>query len=142
MEVHDTDWWITKFESYGFKYNAQLTNKVKDIASKHKTDLMPNGKEYKAQHLWLHMMVFINPVVAALPEHHHLFAEPGCFDKHEKVDGKRTMIHRECGVGNFEQANAVETPLPDSFKPIKLDKSMDEAWEKLVFGKTTEAKKR
>jgi hypothetical protein len=76
-------------------------------------------------------------MVASLPEHHHLFAEPGCFEKHENINGKRTIVHRNCGEGNHDQAKSVETPLPDSFKAIKLDKSMDEAWEKLVFGKTS-----
>jgi len=57
VEVHDTDWWINKFQSYGFLYSPELSNQVKAIAQMHNNDLMPNGKEYKAQHLWLHMMV-------------------------------------------------------------------------------------
>lgn len=77
-------------------------------------------------------------MVASLPEHHHLFAEPGCFDGHgEVVNGKRAIKGRNCGEGTDPQAKSVETPLPDSFKPIKLDPSMDEAWERLVFGKTS-----
>ena len=75
-------------------------------------------------------------MVAALPEHHHLFAEPGCFEGHVNIDGVRTINHRDCGTGNHEQAKSVETPLPESFKPIKLDSSKDEEWERLVFGKT------
>lgn len=80
--------------------------------------------------------VFINPMVASLPEHHHLFAEPGCYAGTTEVRGKRTIGHRNCGEGKDVQAKEVETPLPDSFKPIKLDVSMDHAWERLVFGKT------
>ncbi len=80
-------------------------------------------------------------MVASLPEHHHLFAEPGCFAGYAKDGGKRTSELRDCGTGDDPQSKAVETPLPDAFKPIKLDKSMDETWERLVFGKTTEDRK-
>jgi len=77
-------------------------------------------------------------MVASLPQHHHIFAEPGCFKGHKNDgNGKRRVVNIQCAEGNNPQAKAVETPLPDAFKPLKLDLSMDEAWEKLVFGKTT-----
>jgi hypothetical protein len=83
---------------------------------------------------FFNLQVFINPMVAALPEHHHLFAEGGCFQKHDNDPQKgRTIVHRPCGTGEKQE---VESKLPDSFLPIKLDASMDEAWEKLVFGQS------
>ena len=80
-------------------------------------------------------------MVASLPQHHHLFAEPGCFAGYAQDGGTRTSVLRDCGTGNDPQVKEVETPLPESFKPIKLDNSMDEAWERLVFGKTTAERK-
>lgn len=110
-----------KFEMYGFKFSQKLTEKLRSTA---KTDKgleskikgAMNGK-FNSQHVWLHMMVFINPAVATLPQHAHLLAEDGCFVAHENVNGKRTMIHRPCGFGRGSQH---ETKLPESFKPITI----------------------
>ena len=78
-------------------------------------------------------------MVAALPEHHHLFAEQGCYEKHDKdAQGGRIIVHRECGTTGNKEAQETETKLPDEYKPLKLDPSMDRAWEKLVFGNTKE----
>lgn len=58
VEVHDTNWWVTKFEMYGFKFSQYLTDKVKGIAEKQGNgNIAPNGKEYNAQHIWLTMKV-------------------------------------------------------------------------------------
>ena len=44
--------------------------------------------------LSVNIQVFINPLVASLPEHSHLFAEPGCFtdyreSKHDYRTGRK-----------------------------------------------------
>ena len=70
------------------------------------------------------MIVFINPTVAAMPEHAHLFAEHGCY--HNRTD----TGHRECGTGG--RAGKGETALPKSFYPLNLTNDMDKAWEELV----------
>lgn len=46
VEVHMDDWWIRKYESYGFKYSHELTTKVRAIATKERADgkLLPNGE--------------------------------------------------------------------------------------------------
>ena len=83
MEVHQDEWWIRKYESYGFKYDAKLTQEIRSVATKEHLDtevFPPNGKNITAQHVWVSMKVFINPVVAALPQHNHLFGEFGCFN--------------------------------------------------------------
>lgn len=67
-------------------------------------------------------------MVASLPEHAHLFAEHGCFGGRDKEGGK---IHVDC----HDKMNARGenlTPLPDDFKPLQLDETMDEAWTKLL----------
>lgn len=86
-----------------------------------------------------HVKVFINPLVASLPEHHHLFAEPGCFDGKIKGGGVKK---RDCGIGGKPQARAVESRIPDSFLPIKLNKAMDDEWERLIYGKTLDEYKK
>ena len=73
--------------------------------------------------------MFINPVVASLPEHLHLFAEDGCYK--EKKAGK--IVHRKCGFDGSTEEQATESKLPKSFQPLKLNREMDLAWEKLVF---------
>ena len=107
MEVHDDDWWIRKFESYGFKYDDGLTQQVRQWALDERYDRsipkapVPHrkalggagGAGYRAVHIILSMKVFINPVVASLPQHAHLFAEDGCF---KKFNG--TIINKPCGT--------------------------------------------
>lgn len=54
VEVHDHDWWIQRFEAYGFRYSNTLTEEIRDIA---KTEarrkiLAPTGdKTYRAGHV-------------------------------------------------------------------------------------------
>lgn len=82
MEVHFDDWWIRKYESYGFRYDKELTGKVRYIAQleiNRNNETAPNGEPYNAQHIWLSMKVFVNPVVASLPQHAHLFPEHGWY---------------------------------------------------------------
>lgn len=125
VEVHQDDWWIRKYESFGFRYDAELTDKFKMIASQEKsTGEAPNGEHYNAQHIWLTLKVFINPAVASLPHHAHLFFEHGCF---ESRGGKP----RKCGDGNSPQAS-VESVLPQGFFPLELTDSQDDAWHELV----------
>ena len=129
-EVHADTWWIRKYESYGFRYSPELTEEMRTIARKEKAkmDMAPNGKYYNAQHVWLTMKVFINPVVAALPQHAHLFPELGCYDGAK--DG--AIVHRECGSG---KNGDMETPLAKEFYPLKLTAAMDEEWERTVKSK-------
>jgi hypothetical protein len=125
VEVHSDEWWIRKYELYGLRYDAILTKKVRDMAkveSKNKTAAMaPDGTPYNAQHVWLTMKVFTNPVVAALPEHAHLFPEFGCYDE----EGNR----RECGTGKND---VLEMPLDKSLYPLELTPEMDKEWEDLI----------
>lgn len=131
VEVHQDEWWIRKYESYGFKYDAKLTQEIRSVATKEHLDkeiFPPNGKNITAQHVWVSMKVFINPVVAALPQHNHLFGEFGCFNTATK--GKR-----ECGkaANANEQHDAnIETPLDKSYYPLTLTPQQDEDWYTIV----------
>lgn len=59
-------------------------------------------------------------MVAALPEHAHLFPEHGCYgNKPGKV----------CGTG---KGGELETPLPKELWPLELTPEMDSEWETLV----------
>ena len=110
----------------GILYSDELTQMMKEEASKDKgrTDIIPamdSTKNYSVgQHLWSTLQVYINPLVASLPEHAHLMAEHGCY-----AYGKGG----ECGIaGNRE----VDSVLPDSFKPLKLTDDMDKEWSELI----------
>jgi hypothetical protein len=73
-----------------------MTETIRKIASEdriEKTGLGHDGNAYNVQHVWLSMMGFINPIVASLPEHAHLLAEPGGFLTKTKRLGKM------CGGG-------------------------------------------
>jgi len=110
------------YEAYGFKYDDKLTQELKHIGAKEKANhtlFPPNDEEYNAQHVWTSMKVFINPAVAALPQHAHLFGEFGCF-------GGKIGVSRECK--NAEK----ETLLDPSFYPLNLTIAQDEAWYDIV----------
>jgi hypothetical protein len=118
VEVHEEEWWILKLELHGFKYSPELTSKIRQIAKadrNRKTNITgrARGDKYNASHIWLTMMIFINPLVGTLPEHAHLMAEEGCY---QRRDANGTMIHRPCGT----RRNREESKLPDEFKPITI----------------------
>jgi hypothetical protein len=128
VEVHSDEWWIRKYELYGLKYDAALTEQVRAWAkdeSNNATAIAPNGERYNAQHVWLTMKVFTNPVVAALPQHAHLFPEFGCYGG--RTNGE--IHHRECGTGG---EGALETPLDKSLYPLPITPAMDEEWGNLL----------
>ena len=108
VEVHDNLWWISKFQCYGFRYSQELSTMVRQVAidEYHKKIPSVTGDPYGAQHIWSKLKVFINPAVAALPEHAHLFAEHGCY--HNRTGDN--IGHRECGTGG--KASKGETELP------------------------------
>lgn len=88
----------------------------------------PLGEGYNAQHIYLSMMVFINPVVASLPEHAHLLGfGHGCY----KESRGGNILNRECYSGqdrNHPHKYKIDTPLPDSYLPLKLTSDMYDAW--------------
>jgi len=140
VEVHETDWWVRKYEAYGFRYDEKLTQVMRKIASNEddsKITFPPNGENFSAQHVWTSMKVFINPTVAALPEHAHLFGEFGCY-----LDNK---TNRECGKPESDQQRhresaARETPLDPSFYPLRLSQDQDQDWYDIIkanMGTTT-----
>lgn len=124
VEVHQDDWWIQKYQSYGLIYDAALTDIIRKMASSegNQNNISPTGKPYNAQHVWLSMKVFINPMVASLPEHAHLFPEHGCYND-------RTRSNRVCGA---RKGGELETPLPKEYWPLELTPEMDSEWENLV----------
>lgn len=119
VEVHTPNWWIRKYESYGFKYDDTLTQELRQIAKDGKKDYMaPNGVYLDGFYVRSKLMVFVNPMVASLPEHAHLFPETGCVHK--------PWGRHPCAIENGE------TPLPDSMLPLNLTQAMDDAWMNLI----------
>ena len=120
VEVHSPQWWIQKFESYGFKYDAELTDQVKGWGSAGKKDYQSlKGQYFDGFYIRVTMKVFVNPVVAALPEHAHLFPEFGCYGG-KNPNG--TRINRKCNE------TYLETPVDKSMYPLKLTPEMHREW--------------
>jgi len=135
-EVHKDEWWIAKFQSFGFVYSESMTKRVRDIAREESGGPSPivdtkkqnsNNTEpqqyenYLASHVYGTMMVFINPKVASLPQHSHIFAEPGCFTDYGKPN-----VH--CG----DQVNKENSPIPEEFKFIPFNSKREKEWASLV----------
>ena len=106
---------------YGFTYSEEWTMAVREAASNEKNKFpAPNGGVYNAQHVWTTMQVFFNPAVAALPQHAHLLAGPGCYGL---KDG--AMGIKECD-------GEMDSKLPPEFLPLVLTEEQDIDWENLV----------
>ena len=135
VEIHPDNWWILKMEAYGFKYSEPLTIKARQwaLAEAHNesdTVRAPNGEKFRCAHCVNSIKVFLNPIVAALPKHQHLFPRHGCFKryatKEEKDAGKFVSITRPCNAAELE------TPLPESFQPLSVLPSMHANWDAAI----------
>ena len=80
-DLFSDDWWRVRWEAAGFVYSEFLTKKSRSIAMKDQQlknltlDMRDDHLYFVGQHIYLNVQVFINPIVASLPEHSHLFAE-------------------------------------------------------------------
>ena len=73
VEIHEKWWWRGRLTAFGFVFAEDLTDLVKRMAAINITEFG------EAEHLKYGLDVFINPRVAALPQHQHLFGGNGCF---------------------------------------------------------------
>jgi SAM-dependent methyltransferase len=123
VEVHGDEWWIRKFTSYGFVYDDALTKTVRKWArdDRRSNYTLPTGNQPNPQHVFTSAKVFINPSVAALPEHAHLFPRHGCFAARGS--------NRECGTG---PGGHRETPLAPSFYPLPVLPEMHDRWVRAI----------
>jgi len=142
VEVHDDLWWRVRLEAAGLVYSEHLTQKARLIAKEDQdrkdltADMNDDHLYFVAQHIYLNIQVFINPMVSSLPQHAHLFAEHGCYGgRNEKTKEK---FHEDCKTAKGDHL----TPLPESFYPIKLTAEMDEAWFDLIKNFKTPGKKK
>lgn len=72
-------------------------------------------------------------VVAALPEHAHLFGEFGCYGGREHGAGRgKGIVHVECG----RDEKGVETRLDPAFYPLELTEEQDRDWYEIVRAHT------
>ena len=113
-------------EMMGFVYSDDLTKEMTGKASLDKgrkdivAEMENSDRNFSVgQHIWGTLQVYINPLVASLPEHAHLLAEHGCYTDKKGI---------ECGT----TGNNVDSVLPDNFKPLKLTDDMDKEWSELV----------
>jgi hypothetical protein len=122
VEVHGDKWWIHKFELYGFKYMHELTLELREVARQEamRGPLAVNGEKPNPQNLY-NLLVFFNPAVGSLPEHSHLFAEPGCF----QVLKNGTKFNRECGEHE-------ETPLDAQYRALPTLAENQRKWEEHI----------
>jgi len=117
VEVHTEEWWNHRFASQGFVLSPYLTEQVRKQAKAGDVDKTPHDDTYRAQHIWTQLKVYINPAVARLPKHQHLFGGPGCF-----IDYNKPKV--EC-----KDVDA----LPPGYRPLPGAFESDKAWEDIVF---------
>ena len=135
VEVHDNVWWRAKWEAQGFVYSEELTKKVRETAQKEKKLEISafKGEKYNAQHVWTAMQVFINPSVASLPRHAHLFSEDGCHAGNENGE----VLHVKCGMKPDGTRNEKVSEMPEEWRSVQLTEEMDRDWEEIVEASLT-----
>jgi len=83
VEVNADWWWRGRFISNGFVFSQELTDIVRSVCT--------TGDHFEntnAQLLKARLLVFINPAVASLEQHDHLFGGHGCFSgENDNRDG-------------------------------------------------------
>lgn len=109
----------------------EMTLEVREVARQEAMKGPPavNGQKPNPQNLY-HLLVFFNPAVGALPQHAHLFAEPGCYH----TNG--TFVSKVCGDTRFNNAqdgqHAVESTLPPEFQPLPVLPENQRRWEEHI----------
>lgn len=106
VEVDPEWWWRLKMKQHGFEFSPMLTEMARQGSQYSRKD------GFNAQHLWLHLMVFINPEVAQLPRHLHLFKGGGCYYPDETLPKD---FKPEIGQGVVECPPGPDEP-PAKFK--------------------------
>ena len=126
VEVHEEWWWRARLSAQGFVYSQELTDLVRLQAQngitehafglKDKLTAKQERDEHRhdAQHIWTRMLVFINPIVAALPRHHHLFGGNGCFSN--VVDNRDGGA--PCGTADSKKGIEEKDSLPNEYQSI------------------------
>lgn len=133
-EVHRDDWWINKYTAMsGLIYSPALTEKIREKAREDAGPLPVAVNNDKTNYLPAHIrrttLAFINPAVAGLDKHEHLFAEPGCFTDY----GKPNFPCGEKTLPNGRPNKDIVTSVPDRFLPLKVQKENEKQWEEKVF---------
>jgi len=79
VEVREAHWWKAMFAARGFVYSEELTQQSRDSAIA--TTIHNSGGR-----IYRRMLVFINPAVAKLARHRHVFGGDGClFEENQNV---------------------------------------------------------
>ena len=82
-EIRPNWWWISRMQIAGFIYSHELTNLIRANArSDFKHHRLYSGY---ASYIATNMMVFINPIIANLPQFEHLISGHGCKWENEMV---------------------------------------------------------
>ena len=83
VEVHKSNWWRNKLEAMGFVYSEDLTRRARHVAKQGSVmggcvacrDTIPGKGDgtkesyYRSQHLYISLLVFVNPQVRPRPTH-------------------------------------------------------------------------
>lgn len=97
VEVHEKWWWRARMAAEGFIFLNDLTKQVRQH---------PLAKVYaneSAMHLVHGMDVFLNPRVASLPQHKHLFGGNGCYgDSIDNQNGGRPCFGEDALPASYE----------------------------------------
>jgi hypothetical protein len=95
--VHARWWWKSRLTAAGFDYSRDLSLEVRKFA------MAGRNRTFDAQHIVHGMMVFINPAVASLPAHKHLFGGHGCYaNKVDNTNGGQPCVGKDALPAQYE----------------------------------------
>lgn len=116
VEVHDKWWWRGRMAAEGFIFLNDLTKQVR----KHPSAKDKNHQNETGMHLIHGMDVFINPRVASLPQHKHLFGGNGCFaDAVDNQNGGKPCLAEDKLPASYEALLECSRPRRDPNSQLK-----------------------
>jgi SAM-dependent methyltransferase len=101
IEVRESYWWNWRLIAAGFVYIADLSEAIKKSAC---------SETMLGQHICHTMRVYINPAVASLPQHDHLFGGHGC------IWGQERGV--KCESGKFKWWNEGVDAVPPKYQSL------------------------
>ena len=115
-----------RFAAVGLVYSEELTRRIHAAARAGMHETSADGKvRYRGQHVWLQLMVFINPPVLRLQKHAHVWGGPGCFsgkmtETYELNEwcgaARHAARHAQSGVLKSDELPRRWWPLRDAFR--------------------------
>jgi hypothetical protein len=112
VEIHEKWWWRGRMTAHGFVYLDRFSEIGRNLSK------VNVSREGEAEHLAFGLDIYVNPRVASLPQHQHLFGGKGCFSTvMDNRDGGVACSGVDAIPSEFESLIDCFRPMPNMPRP-------------------------